>query len=90
MTNGDSCTSAERVRRRIPTQMRIESMRMVVTSTMKKPHTRASSRALKMRVCVYATRVAVIAPVSSAASSWRASARNPRRGSGEKIFGSPR
>ncbi len=38
LTNGDSCTSADRVPRRTLIQMRIESMRMVVTTRMKKPH----------------------------------------------------
>ena len=51
---------------------------------MNMPQIAASSRALKIRVCVAANSAAV--PACSAASSLSACARNPIAGSGEKIF----
>lgn len=49
-TKGDSTTRPSRPPDRIPIQSRIESMRMVVTSTRKIPQIAASRRALKINV----------------------------------------
>ena len=53
-TNGASLTRDSRVPLRIPAQIRKESTRITATSTIKTPHTTASSRALKINVWVAA------------------------------------
>src|SRR6185369_6072120 len=53
-TNGASATTADRFPLSIPAHIRIESISMVPTSTTKIPQMNASSRALKIRVCVSA------------------------------------
>jgi hypothetical protein len=47
-TNGASVTVVSRVPNRIPTHMRTESNKIVVTRNRKRPQTTASRRALKM------------------------------------------
>src|SRR5712691_375821 len=76
-TNGASTTVADRVPFRMPIQIRIESIRMVLTITTKMPQMKASSRALKIRVCVSAIFEAANVLASNAASSWLACAKNP-------------
>src|SRR5262245_9406046 len=88
-TNGDSLTVAVLVPRRIPAQMRIESIRIVATSTKNRPQSAASSRALKINVLVWPASAPVTAPDRSAASRLSACARNPTAGNGEKIFWYP-
>src|SRR5436309_2563867 len=65
---------------------RLASQTITTTRLMKRPHTTASSRRLKICTCTSASFAAGTLPAATPAASFSAWARKPIAGSGDKIF----
>src|SRR5438874_8847300 len=65
---------------------RLASQTINATRLMKRPHTTASSRRLKICTCTSASFAAGTLPAATPAASFSAWARKPIAGSGDKIF----